>query len=519
MNKLYDLITWHNDTTPALNEDNLNAMSEAIDDIDDRVIELGGYVLETVPEIQNLVNALEQLSQNPPYIGANGNWYVFDTNTETYVDSGVDASITITIADVTAIAPDATPYVTNTGTNTDPIYHFFIPKGQPGQNGNGIVSITKTSTSGNVDTYTILYTNGNSDTFTVTNGNSTAVSVTYSNTVSGLASTNVQDAIDELADTDDDIQAVMRKNGAINSLPINGVSGSNNGLTWSFNEDGSLSINGTASADTTIYFTSNCTIDVDAFRSTNKFVLSGDGVNIAGVNTVFITGTYKYTSGGATVTVPFFATLFDEPTPPGTTVTEKHANVKIGNSNPSYLMDKWSMSVSINSGVSFSNNKIYMMLIPTEVTDFTFVPYAFTNREITKKMVSGSTDAADVSYDNTVSGLTADDVQEAIDEVVTDMGNNHKVTSLTVDTSNWTQDTTSQSGTTLYKKQISLNHVYAMPEVDIAAASGSTLPTTDEQAAYDLVQYVTVDVENNYLYLYASDIPQTAFYINVEGAD
>ena len=34
----------------------------------------------------------------------------------------------------------------------------------------GITSITKTGTSGNVDTYTILYTDGTTDTFTVTNG-------------------------------------------------------------------------------------------------------------------------------------------------------------------------------------------------------------------------------------------------------------------------------------------------------------------------------------------------------------
>ena len=42
-------------------------------------------------------------------------------------------------------------------------------KGDTGATGNGIVSIEKTSTSGNVDTYTITYTNGDTDTFTITN--------------------------------------------------------------------------------------------------------------------------------------------------------------------------------------------------------------------------------------------------------------------------------------------------------------------------------------------------------------
>lgn len=190
MNKLYTLITWNNGTTPAINEDNLNAMSTAIDDIDDRVIELGGDVLEIVPEIQEyldnaeaLVEALETLSQNPPYIGANGDWYVWDTNTSAFVDSGIDASITVDIADITMLSPDANPYVTNTGTNTDPVFHLFIPRGQTGASGNGIASIAKTSTSGNVDTYTITYTNGDTDTFTVTNGTGS--------TLSGLSDVNI----------------------------------------------------------------------------------------------------------------------------------------------------------------------------------------------------------------------------------------------------------------------------------------------------------------------------------------
>ena len=43
-------------------------------------------------------------------------------------------------------------------------------KGDTGATGNGISSITKTGTSGYVDTYTIAYTNGTSTTFEVTNG-------------------------------------------------------------------------------------------------------------------------------------------------------------------------------------------------------------------------------------------------------------------------------------------------------------------------------------------------------------
>ena len=141
-------------------------------------------------------------SAHPPYIGANGNWYVWNLSTSAYVDSGIDASITVQIADITMLATTATPYVTNTGTDTDPVFHLFIPKGAGiasvsktgtsglvdtytitftdgstttytitnGADGNGIASITKTGTSGLVDTYTITYTNGTTSTFTVTNG-------------------------------------------------------------------------------------------------------------------------------------------------------------------------------------------------------------------------------------------------------------------------------------------------------------------------------------------------------------
>ena len=92
------------------------------------------------------------------------------------------------------------------------------------------------------------------------------------------------------------------------------------------------------------------------------------------------------------------------------------------------------------------------------------------------------------------------------------------VTTLQVSTTGWISDTTSQSGTTLYKKSVSLNHVYKdCPDISIGAAAG--LPSTAEQAAYDLLKYVTVDDTVPCLYLYASAIPTNGFYINAEGCD
>lgn len=147
MNKLYDKIIWNNNTTPALNETNLNKMSKAIDDIDDRVVELAADVFVSIPQIQayldqaeDLYEAMVLLSQNPPYIGQNGNWWVWSTSAGAFVDSGIDASITVQIADISMLEPGATPYVTNTGTNTDPVFHLFIPRGQTGADGEDGVS-------------------------------------------------------------------------------------------------------------------------------------------------------------------------------------------------------------------------------------------------------------------------------------------------------------------------------------------------------------------------------------------
>lgn len=115
-------------------------------------------------QAHNSADRAEAYSVNVPYIGANGNWWVWDTTDGEYIDTGVDASITITVADVTMLEPTENPYITNTGTNTDPIFHLFIPRGK------GIQSIAKTNTTVLTDTYTITYSDGATTTFTVVNG-------------------------------------------------------------------------------------------------------------------------------------------------------------------------------------------------------------------------------------------------------------------------------------------------------------------------------------------------------------
>lgn len=62
--KLFQRIFWHNNTTPAIQEDNLNAMSKGLSDVDDRVIGLAGTIMEDVPQIQEDIEELEALAEN-----------------------------------------------------------------------------------------------------------------------------------------------------------------------------------------------------------------------------------------------------------------------------------------------------------------------------------------------------------------------------------------------------------------------------------------------------------------------
>lgn len=139
-------------------------------------------------------------------------------------------------------------------------------------------------------------------------------------------------------------------------------------------------------------------------------------------------------------------------------------------------------------------------------------------KETLEQSIDGKLGTSDIA--NNLTTTTAGKVLDATQgKILNDnITNKHKLTRKTVNTSSWTADSTSQSGSTLYKKSITLSHVYVdIPSVDISTSSGTGLPTTAQQEAYDLLQYVTVD--GTTMYLYASAIPSTTFYIGIEGVD
>lgn len=89
------------------------------------------------------------------------------------VKSYAQGAITGLTATATTLAAGSQAAVTKTVQDGALQLTFGIPRGDTGSNGDdgrGIVSITKTGTSGLVDTYTILYTDGTTSTYTVTNG-------------------------------------------------------------------------------------------------------------------------------------------------------------------------------------------------------------------------------------------------------------------------------------------------------------------------------------------------------------
>lgn len=178
MNKLYNRIIWENGTTPALNEDNLNAMSKGIDDIDDRVIDLGGAVLDVLPDLEDMLSHAAELKE--------------------YRDDAVAAA-----ASAEDDEEDAEAYAVGTRggvpvTSGDPAFHnnayWYSQQTNPTSFANMSDVDFDNLQNGQVPEW-------NSTTQKWENasvGGSSASSVAYSNSASGMTATNVQDAIDEI---------------------------------------------------------------------------------------------------------------------------------------------------------------------------------------------------------------------------------------------------------------------------------------------------------------------------------
>ena len=225
--------------------------------------------------------------------------------------------------------------------------------------------------------------------------------------------------------------------------------------------------------------------------------------------------------------------------PDGVTITVDATGLIVANLNVSDLKDikltnlangdflkydgtqsKW---VNVALGTAASRNATSS--ITSGSTDLIESGAVHVLKQTLEQSIDGKLGTSDIANNltTTTAGKVLDATQgkalnDSISNTNTAITNKHKLTRKTVNTSSWTADTSSQSGTTLYKKSISLTHVYVdSPSVDISTSSGTGLPTTAQQTAYNLLQYVTVD--GTTMYLYASEIPTTTYYISIEGVD
>lgn len=201
MNKLYNRIDWENNTTPALNEDNLNDMSKAIDDIDDRVVDLGGGLLETLPTLQNLAtNATQIINDTQGYATAAH-------------DSADDAALSESNAEDSSEDSEAWAVGERNGvpvTSGDPTYENNA-KYWASQSGTATLSsMADVNLVALADDQILRYDSGSSkwvnESLTLT-----ATGTTYDPTTSGLVATNVQDAIDEVEGRVDTVEATVNK--------------------------------------------------------------------------------------------------------------------------------------------------------------------------------------------------------------------------------------------------------------------------------------------------------------------
>lgn len=270
------------------------------------------------------------------------------------------------------------------------------------------------------------------------------------------------------------------------------------GVAFTVNSDGTISATGTATGG-------NASIKL--FAASSNYEMLGKEVILTGCPSNGSASTYRIQAYRMASADGSTGTYFDDGAGTDAFTVLNDASGTVG-----------SFAVAVYENATVTNLLFKPMVRLASDPDATYQPYAKTNRELTAEnqtLAQQMEDKADLAD---IPTKTSDLTNDSNFVNSTTVDNKHKVTIKTVSTSGWTTDTSSQSGTTLYKKSISLSHVYVpSPSVDIGTSTGTGLPTAAQQTAYDLLQYVTVD--GTTLYLYASAIPSTQFYIGVEGVD
>lgn len=118
--------------------------------------------------VSNLEDKQDQLVSGVNIKTVNGSSILGSGNIEIVGEPGTAA--TVTVGSTTTSTEGSNASVHNSGTSSNAVLDFVIPRGNTGAAGRGVSQISKTGTSDLIDTYTITYTDGTTTTFNVTNG-------------------------------------------------------------------------------------------------------------------------------------------------------------------------------------------------------------------------------------------------------------------------------------------------------------------------------------------------------------
>lgn len=175
----------------------------------------------------------------------------------------------------------------------------------------------------------------------------------------------------DIGQVNEEIADIWKANGVLGAknLIFNqqaGRSGTSNGITYTFNYDGSVSLDGTASKNTYIYLW-------DTSIWANEKFKAGSYKASASLNKSSETKVYF---GADKRTASSYIAQYFKIGVNSTVPVEKEFN-----SDGDYYISYW---VRIESGNTVDNVKIYPMLRYAYDTDTTYQPYAMTNRELTE---------------------------------------------------------------------------------------------------------------------------------------
>lgn len=146
--------------------------------------------------------------------------------------------------------------------------------------------------------------------------------------------------------------------GAKNLLPNNAVSKTVNGVTFTVNSDGSVTVNGTASA----YAQFDLSSDIE--YKEGKYILNGCP-----------------SEGGSSTYV-----IWVRNTAITTGITDAGSGATLNVTN----VDTFKASIIVYSGATVNDLTFYPMLRLASITDDTYVPYSMTNRELTDRLTANA---------------------------------------------------------------------------------------------------------------------------------